>query len=214
MLRKITILLILFTINMVNVNASIDPSIGSAINGTIENTETKTAKMVNDVEIVNNANSILANPSSTMKEKQKALSDKVGVINRNSWNLSKAELETLKGEVEAQIDAICAETKDCIDKTSFIIKVDDISPWMAAWAWDTKENVNFLLWTIIQNLMIALWSLALFVMTVWAWYILLHHWEDEFLSKWKTIFMSGVYALIVSLGSYYLISIVRYILFT
>jgi hypothetical protein len=78
---------------------------------------------------------------------------------------------------------------------------------------DTKQNVNYALGTIIQTLMIALWSLALLIMTVGAGYIVLHHGQDELLSKWKSIFMSWVYALVVALSSYYLVAIFRYILF-
>lgn len=95
----------------------------------------------------------------------------------------------------------------------FQIHVNDISPWMwLAW-WTAKENLNFAIWVIIQNLMIALWSLSLLIMTIWAWYILLHHGQDELLSKWKSIFMSWIIALIVALSSYYLVSILRYLLY-
>ena len=100
-----------------------------------------------------------------------------------------------------------------ITSWEFIISVQDISPGMTPIWSTTKENINFLLATIIQNMMIALWSLALLIMTVWAWYILLHHGEDALLSKWKDIFMSWIYAMIVALSSYYLISIVRYLLY-
>lgn len=106
-----------------------------------------------------------------------------------------------------------AEAAWDVTTTWFTIFVDDISPGMWPVWWTTKENVNFVLWTIIQNLMIALWSLALLIMTIWAGYILLHHGQDELLSKWKAIFMSWVYAMVVALSSYYLISIVRYILY-
>lgn len=100
-----------------------------------------------------------------------------------------------------------------ITSRGYQIMVNDISPWMDVKWGTTKENVNFALATIIQNLMIALWSLALLIMTVWAWYIVLHNGQDELLSKWKSIFMSWVYALIVALSSYYLINIIRFILF-
>jgi len=93
------------------------------------------------------------------------------------------------------------------------INVNDISPGMGVTWWTTEENVNFVLATIIQNLMIALWSFALLIMTIWAWYIILHNGQDELLSKWKSIFMSWVYALIIALSAYYLINIIRFILF-
>jgi len=50
-------------------------------------------------------------------------------------------------------------------------------------------------------------------MSVGAGYMILHHGQDELLSKGKAIFMSGVYALVVALGSYYLVAIFRFILF-
>jgi hypothetical protein len=100
-----------------------------------------------------------------------------------------------------------------VSSESFSIRVNDISPWMDIHWGDSKESVNFALWTIIQKLMIALWSLALLIMTIWAWYIILHNWQDELLSKWKSIFMSGVIALIVALSSYYIIAILSYILY-
>ena len=110
-------------------------------------------------------------------------------------------------------DIACALSWDCIDTTDFVISVDDISPWMKVQGGNMKENVNYALWSIIQTAMVALWSLALLVMTVGAWYMIIHHGRDEFLSKWKAIFMSWVIALAVALGSYYLVAILTYILY-
>jgi hypothetical protein len=63
-------------------------------------------------------------------------------------------------------------------------------------------------------MMIALGSLSVLIMTIWGWYIIMHNWQDELLSKWKSIFMSWVYAMSVALSSYYIISIVRYLLYS
>lgn len=98
--------------------------------------------------------------------------------------------------------------------TNFVINVDSISPWINAKWSDTKQRVNWLLWTIIQNMMIWLWILSILIMTIWSWYIIFHNWQDELLSKGKSIFMSWVYAMIIALTSYYLISIVRFMLYT
>ena len=116
-------------------------------------------------------------------------------------------------ETEAEHTARCADTWDCIDKTSFSITVNDISPWMDIQTGNSEENVNYALGTIIQTLMIALWGLSILIMTVGAWYIVMHNWQDELLSKWKSIFMSWVIALIAALSSYYMISILTYILY-
>lgn len=102
----------------------------------------------------------------------------------------------------------------CIDQPNFVIKTWDISPWITA-DWNTSSEIaNWALWTIIQKMMLALWFLSVFIMTIWAWYIVLHNWQDELLSKWKTIFMSWIYSMIIALSSYYLVAIVRFLLYS
>lgn len=129
----------------------------------------------------------------------------------------KKELDKAEDDFQKARNAYCAESKWCLDKTSFVIDVSSISPWINIdnKAWDTtSQRVNWILWTIIQKMMIALWVLSVLIMTTWSWYIILHNWQDELLSKWKTIFMSWIYAMIVALSSYYLIAIVRYLLYS
>ncbi len=108
------------------------------------------------------------------------------------------------------------EWTGCLNSAEFEINVNDISPWIniSSEATTSAEKVNFLLWTLIQKMMIALWSLSILIMTVWGWYMILHNWQDELLSKWKSIFMSWIYAMIVALSSYYLIAIVRFLLYS
>ncbi|MDP2090006.1 MAG: hypothetical protein Q8K30_00280 [Candidatus Gracilibacteria bacterium] len=149
-------------------------------------------------------------------------------VNGYESAIKNAKNETEKAEIKRAYDAYkssndidslkeaydnSAESQDDITSRGFTISVDDVSPGMGVSGTTTKENVNYLLGTIIQNLMIALGSLALLIMTVGAGYILLHHGEDELLSRGKNIFMSGIYALVIALSSYYLISIVRYLLY-
>lgn len=96
----------------------------------------------------------------------------------------------------------------------------EIDTWVFTIGWKSlkwasaKETINNTLWNIIQKLMIALWVIALFVMTVWAWYMVLYHGEDEYLTKWKNIFVWWITALIVALSSYYLVNLVWYILYS
>lgn len=118
------------------------------------------------------------------------------------------DLKTLKDNYDSS-----AEAQWDITSRWFTISVDDISPGMWVQWTTTKQNVNYLLGTIIQNLMIALWSLAILIMTIWAWYMLTYYGQDEQLSKWKKMFMSGVYAMITALSAYYIVSIVRYLLY-
>ena len=102
---------------------------------------------------------------------------------------------------------------DLTSKT-FMINVDSISPWINSQWTDTTQRVNWLLGTIIQKMMIALWSLSIFIMTIWAGYMVLHNWQDELLSKWKSIFMAWIYSVLIALSSYYLISIIRFMLYS
>lgn len=86
--------------------------------------------------------------------------------------------------------------------------------WNSLKWWDSKTTINNTLWNIIKKLMIALWVIALFVMTIWAWYMILYQWHDEYLSKWKNIFIWWITALIVALSSYYLVNFIWYILYS
>lgn len=96
-----------------------------------------------------------------------------------------------------------------IDTSLFSIVEWDSLRWS-----NSEETINNTLWNIIQKLMIALWVISLFVMTVWAWYMILYHGQDEYLSKWKNIFIWWITALIVALGSYYLVNLIWYILYS
>ena len=106
------------------------------------------------------------------------------------------------------------EWKLDINTEYFMLNVNDFSP---GWEWLIKNNakatINTTLWTFIQKLMIALWSLALLIMTIWAWYMIIYNWQDEILSKWKSIFTSGIISLLVALTWYYIINLIRFLLY-
>lgn len=130
----------------------------------------------------------------------------------NSFALTEQE-QMLNDQWWNSEDSAYSDKSWDLTSSDFQINVDDISPWIV-WQWSTtKERVNWLLWTFIQNMMIALWILSVFIMTIGSWYMILHNGQDELLSKWKSIFMSWVYAMIVALTSYYLIAIVSYLLY-
>ena len=103
----------------------------------------------------------------------------------------------------------------CINSVDFEIPVDSIFQTGVKVKWNTsaETSVNYLLGTLIQKLMIGLGSIAAIIMTIGAWYMILNVGQDELLSKWKSIFMSGVISMVVALSSYYLVNLVRYILF-
>ncbi len=100
-----------------------------------------------------------------------------------------------------------------LTKQDFTIDTSKFTP-VAHHSGNVKQVVNFVLWTIIQKLMIAIWAISLLVMTIWAWYMIFYHWQDELLSKGKSIFNAWIIALIVALSSYYIVSLVRLILYS
>ena len=98
--------------------------------------------------------------------------------------------------------------------SGFTINVNEIAPADRVEWNNINEVTNNLLGTIIQSLMVPLWAIALLIMTIWAWYMIFYHWQDELLSKWKSIFNSWLIALVIALGSYYIVSLVRFILYS
>jgi len=103
----------------------------------------------------------------------------------------------------------------CINSTSFEISVWNVTPgWNSLIKGTTTETINYTLGTIIEKLMIGLGSMALLIMTVGAGYMIIFHGQDELLSKWKYIFMSWIIALVVALSSYYMVSLLRYLLYS
>lgn len=104
-----------------------------------------------------------------------------------------------------------------ITSEKFTINTDIFSVW-----WEQLKNsgdgtskwlINSVLWEIIKKLMIVLWIISLFIMTIWAWYMILFHGQDEYLSKWKNIFIAWITSLVIALSSYYLVNLVWYILY-
>lgn len=101
-----------------------------------------------------------------------------------------------------------------ISKPEFVIDVGDISPgWSRfSWEWTAKQTADFTIKKIITMLMTAFWALALFVMTIWWGYMVLYSWQDDLLSKWKSIFTAWLIALVVALSSLILVKLVSYFL--
>ena len=111
------------------------------------------------------------------------------------------------------------EAKDDFTSPWFKINVADFTPGKNTFLqgdeslW-TKWIVNILLWTVIQNLMIAMGILSLLTMTIWAGHMIAHHGSEDLLGKGKSIFTSWLIALVVALSSYYIIALVRYLLYS
>jgi len=78
---------------------------------------------------------------------------------------------------------------------------------------DTSSTVNNVLVTVLEKLIIIFWVLSAFIMTIGAGYMIIYHGQDEFLSKWKSIFMSGIIALAVALSAWVIVRLFAYILY-
>ena len=126
---------------------------------------------------------------------------------------NKERKEELKLHNEQRAEE-CKASWDCIDKDTFMFNPSEMI-WIGPnlWGKSTWEWVNNVFGTVIQKLMVALWVLSVLIMTIGGWYIILYHGQDELLSKGKSIFMSGVIALIVALSSYLIVGLLRFILY-
>lgn len=103
---------------------------------------------------------------------------------------------------------------DIADDT-FVIDVGNFTP---VWRTDlvgegTQETVNNVLLTILEKLIIVFWVLSVFIMTIGAGYMIIYHGQDEFLSKWKSIFMSGIIALAVALSAWVIVQLFAFLLY-
>lgn len=109
----------------------------------------------------------------------------------------------------------CSWWKDSLCSADFEIDTSLFSP-----GWNnfknkstSKQTIDQFLTTLIQKLMIALWSIALFVMIIWSWFMIFAMWKDDNLNKWKTIFKAWIIALVIALSSYMMVSLLKYILY-
>lgn len=192
--------------------------------------EKNTLKTVQDVHIINTQ--VYNDAKANLNEKQQHYDsiDPDGQFWREKREKAKVELNKAQesydkvegGYQKSQEDLDEAresylnsdEAKEDITTQSFEIPVSTFTPGTTKLEWKTtSEKTNFVLWKIIETMMLAIWILSILIMTVGWWFIILHNWQDELLNKWKSIFMSGVYAMVIALGSYILVSIVGYILY-
>jgi len=132
---------------------------------------------------------------------------------QNSNSLEAAALDA-KNSNSLEAAALNTQNPNSFGSSGFTINVNEIAPADRVEWNNINEVTNNLLGTIIQSLMVPLWAIALLIMTIWAWYMIFYHWQDELLSKWKSIFNSWLIALVIALGSYYIVSLVRFILYS
>ena len=142
---------------------------------------------------------------------------KKSYIESESKNLesAKSAMESKQVAAQKEREEKCAESTKCIDQETFMIDTWDIFGGISGNkpSDDTNTGTNILLGTVIQKLMVALGILSVLIMTVWGGYIILYHGQDELLSKGKSIFMSGIIALVIALSSYMIVGLLRFILY-
>jgi len=101
-----------------------------------------------------------------------------------------------------------------ITSENFSINTSLFSPWWNDIKKSTvRETAQNALLTIIEKLILAIWVVALFIMTIWAWYMIIYHWEDSLLTKWKNMFNSWLIALVLALSAELIVKFVAYLLY-
>ena len=103
---------------------------------------------------------------------------------------------------------------DDITKTDFTISVGTIAPgWTSLIGDNSTETVDNVLTTILNKLILVFGVVAVFIMTIGAGYMIIYHWQDEFLSKWKSIFLSGIISLAIALSAWVIVNLFKYLLY-
>ena len=129
----------------------------------------------------------------------------------NNWNTTQNTSQQSKSSSKFA----CEASKDAICSDKFEIDTKLFSPGGAGLNKNSSEKtINWFMTVLIKKLMVALGSLALLIMVVWAWFMIFAMWKDENLNKWKTIFKAWLISLAIALSSYYMVSFLSYILYT
>lgn len=112
-------------------------------------------------------------------------------------------------------DENCSGT-GCITSENFLISVWDITPGGTSLidetGW-TQGTVNNALTKILEKLILIFGAIAVLIMTIGAWYMIIYHGQDEFLSKGKSIFISWLVALAVALSAGLIVQLFSRILY-
>lgn len=140
-------------------------------------------------------------------------------IDSKEWNIpdvnSPIEWDKIETLSKSSSKFACDPSEDAICSDKFMIPTNDFSPgWAGLNKNSSEKTINWFMTVLIKKLMVALGSLALLIMVVWAWFMIFAMWKDENLNKWKTIFKAWLISLAIALSSYYMVSFLSYILYT
>lgn len=114
------------------------------------------------------------------------------------------------------IDSSFASSWGDVTDTSFEIPVQDFTFGGTQFLGEgkgTTEVVGSVLSTTLEKLIVIFGALAAFIMTIGAGYMIIYHGQDDLLSRWKSIFMAGVIALVIALSAGIIVRLFTYILY-
>ncbi len=77
----------------------------------------------------------------------------------------------------------------------------------------SSSTINGVLGKVINSLIVAFWVISLLFMTVWAWYMIVYHGQDELLSRWKSMFTMGLISLAIALSAGMIVKFIAYLLY-
>lgn len=126
---------------------------------------------------------------------------------QNCWTTSAVDNEPQKTPEPCKWES-CLNSSSYMFPTSEFVPGGTFKP-----GGETQKKVENWLIKIIQNLMIPFWVLATIIMTIWAWYMVLHNWDDEMLNKWKKIFKMWIISIVIALSSYLLVELLKNLLY-
>ncbi len=87
--------------------------------------------------------------------------------------------------------------------------------WEKAIDWNNWVSaVKYSLKIIVEKLLIAIWVVALIIMSIWGWYMIFSGGKDELLNKWKSIFIAWIVAMVVALSAWILMKVVIYLVYS
>jgi len=124
----------------------------------------------------------------------------------NFWNTINKQNFAIYSIIQVPITS----ADDDITSAGFTIDTSLFSPWWNDIEEPTAKNILLI---IIEKLILAIWVVALFIMTIWAWYMIIYHWEDSLLTKWKNMFNSWLIALVLALSAELIVKFIAYLLY-
>lgn len=102
-----------------------------------------------------------------------------------------------------------------IKNTSFTVEVDTFSPGGTALVGDgTDDTVSGFLDTLLGKLIMVFGACSAFIMTIGAGYMIIYHGQDDFLSKWKSIFTAGLISLVIALSAGLIVRLFSFLLYS